>query len=538
MTALEQAILARNARLIIVEDDRGHAAAIQRALADAGWTRVDTVVGLAAFRQRAAEQPPDLVLADLILADGEGLQLLASPAEEQPYPIVIMTSHGDERRAVEALKAGAFDYIVKTPAAFIEMPNTLARIQREWALVQERQRAVSERVSLQRQLAQAQKMESIGRLAGGIAHDFNNILGSILGYTELALALSEPDKNRKLFGYLSNVQRAGERARDLVANMLAVTRLKTGDVQAIDVGYVVREVTEFLRPIVPSTIRIDLRPNAGLPTVAVDSTRLHQALTNLCVNARDAVNEHGTIEVTLDWWSESSAVCTSCGVPVTGRWLALSVRDNGAGIPPGVMEKMFDPFFTTKSAGHGTGLGLSMVHAVAHEAGGHVLVNTAPGQGTTVKLLFPSSTTTELVPVEPAVTVVKGSGQRILVVDDEVTLAELLGETLSAYGYEPKVFSDSSAALKYFNQDPSRVDALITDYTMPLLTGGDLAREILNIRPGLPIIMCTGYTDKMDVASASQLGVARYLQKPVRVAQLLKTLNELVPTPCMNWVNG
>jgi len=169
-----------------------------------------------------------------------------------------------------------------------------------------------------------------------------------------------------------------------------------------------------------------------------------------------------------------------------------------------------------------------------------VLVNTARGQGTTVKLLFPSSTTTDIesAPVDSAVTVVKGSGQRVLVVDDEVTLAELLGETLSAYGYVPKVFSDSSAALKYFNQNPARVDVLITDYTMPLLTGGDLAREILSIRPGLPIIMCTGYTDKMDAASASHLGVAHYLQKPVRVAQLLKTRNELVPTPCMSWVNG
>ena len=539
MTHFEPTAISGGARLLIVEDDPGHAQAVRRALTAAGWAQVETVASLSAFRQRVSEQAPNLVLADLILPDGESIEILSVPAEAQPFPIVIMTSHGDEAKAVAALKAGAFDYIVKTPAAFVEMPNTLARIQREWALVQDRKAAAAERESLQQQLAQAQKMESIGRLAGGIAHDFNNMLGSILGYTELALSRCVPDRDSTVIGYLSNVQRAGERARDLVASMLAATRLNARDVQPLNIDYIVGEVTQFLRPILPASVRINFHANPRLPVVRLDANRLHQALTNLCVNARDAVKEHGTIELALDWLAETPAVCASCGANITGKWLALSVRDNGSGIEPNVVGKMFDPFYTTKGPGHGTGLGLSIVNTVTHEAGGHVLVKTARNQGTTITLLFPPSSEPNAEHTSKTTDVIasKGHGQRVLVVDDEASLAALLGETLAVSGYDPTVFTDSTAALKYFNQDPTRVDVLITDYTMPALTGGELARAILNVRPGLPIIMCTGYTDKMDPKSATHVGIAHYLHKPVPIAVLLQTLQGLVQTPSMAWLN-
>ncbi len=530
MNQVAQNLATNDARLLVLEDDAGHAEAIRRAFSTAGWTNVEIVSSLAAFRERQLVQVPDLALADLFVTDGAAIDLLHTPINAQPYPVVIMTSHGNEQKAVEVLKAGAFDYVVKSAEAFAQMPRTLARIQREWTLMQEHKQSVVERESLRQQLTQAQKMEAIGQLAGGIAHDFNNILASILGYTGLALARHAPDKESKLFEYLSQVRIAGERARDLVASMLAVTRLSRGDARALSASTIVSEVTQLLRPIVPASIGLASHVAPDLPRIWIDPIRLHQVLMNLCLNARDAVDVHGQIEVTIDLSDGAARLCTACGAPLTGSWVTVAVRDNGCGMPPEVVAKIFDPFYTTKSVGHGTGLGLSMVHGFVHEASGHIQVTSAPGQGTTMQLFFPplADHVAEQTHENRTQTLPRGQGESILVVDDDVVLSQLVGETLTTYGYAPTVYSDSIAALQHFSADPMRFRALITDYTMPGLTGGELTSEVLALCPGLPIIICTGYTDKLSTQSAAQLGATRFLAKPLPMEQLLHALAEVL----------
>ena len=521
----------RNVRLLILEDDPAHAEALRRAFVDADWTAVEIVTTLAEFRARCAARDPDFALADLVLPDGQATELLHAPAEQQAYPIVIMTSHGDERTVVAVLKAGAFDYVVKSSESFAEMPHTIERVQREWALIQERKHAAAEREQLQRQLAQAQKMETIGRLTGGIAHDFNNILASILGFTDLALTRHVPDSQSKLHEYLAHVKRAAERARDLVASMLAVTRVNKSEASTVDVADTVREVTQLLRPIIPSSIQLNSHVAPTTIKLWLDATRLHQALMNLCLNARDAVDEHGVIDIAIEVNDSLTGECASCHASVQGHWLALSVSDNGSGMPAEVMEKMFDAFYTTKAMGRGTGLGLATVHNIAHEAGGHILVKSEPGKGTTITLLLPpgGESLGERAGENVAHTLPTGRGQRVMIVDDDAAVAQLVNETLLAYGYNPTVFTDSKAAWEYFAADPHRVDAVITDYTMPGLTGGDLANAMLARRPGLPILICTGYTDKLNADSRRQLGIAHYLEKPVAIDRLLHSLAEVLP---------
>jgi len=531
MNALQQNQSGHLARLLILEDDAGHAEALRRAFTAAHWTTVEIVISLAAFRLSYAAHIPDLVLADLYVPDGDAFELLHAPAEAQAHPTVIMTSHGDERKVVEVLKAGAFDYVVKSPETFVDMPNTLARIEREWALIQQRKQADAQRDALQQQLAQAQKLEAIGRLTGGLAHDFNNILASILGYTELSLEFCAPGSNNKLSEYLTQVKNAAERARTLVASMLALTRPRQTEASAVVVADTAREVIQLLRPIVPSSIQLELHTDTDLPQVRIDAARLHQVLMNLCINARDSIDEHGRIDVKLELLDLPAGACTSCGAPLSGRWFAVAVRDNGSGMTPAVLQKIFDPFYTTKAVGHGTGLGLSMVHSLLHEVNAHVLATSVPGQGSTIQLLFPPLDAIDVAQPAPHVAraLRKGASQRILIVDDDADLAQLLADTLTSYGYAPQQFTDSKAALRCFTADPTHFDAVITDYTMPAMTGGELARELLAQRPGLPIMICTGYSNNFDATMAKQLGIARYLEKPVPLELLLKSLADILP---------
>ncbi len=524
-----------DAKLLVLEDDPAHAEAIRRVFADAGWVSVEVVGTLSAFRQRQEVSCPDLVLADMILPDGEVLEILSSPAESQPFPIVVMTSHGDEQKAVRVLKAGAFDYVVKSAESFEQMPYTLARIQREWVLVQEKKQSAIERDQLQRQLAQAQKMEAIGQLTGGIAHDFNNILGSILGYTDLAMRVSSNNPDIKLTEYLTQVRIAGERARDLVANMLTFTRLgKSGNVVAeTDVGVTCQEVIQLLRPVISSSIQIDLAIAPFMPKVSCNMTRLHQALMNLCINARDVVSEHGHIQVGVSLLDSPPGFCASCGVPLQGSWLSLAVRDNGSGMSPEIEAKIFDPFYTTKEIGHGTGLGLSMVHGFVHDTGGHIKLESVPGKGTTIHLLLPPLLGKSISSTDAATeqALLSGKGQTILVVDDDPLLAQLFTELLTTFGYQVQVYTDSSAAMEYFTAHADEIAVVLTDYTMPLLTGTELEAKIHALRPAMPIILCTGYSDKLSAKNAEALGVYRILQKPIAIQLLLQAVAEALATP-------
>ncbi len=255
--------------------------------------------------------------------------------------------------------------------------------------ITEREQGERERAQLGAQLRQAQKMEAIGQLTGGISHDFNNILANILGYAGLALDYCVEDKSSQLAEYLRHVQRAGERARDLIAQMLTFSRMGTTESRPLILSTRVQEAIKLLRSTLPTSIELDVRCEDELPPVLLDPIELDQLVMNLCINARDAMSGKGRIQVRLERWSGDGRPCDSCQVPIEGEWISLGVIDSGPGIAGPIKARMFDPFFTTKEVGQGTGMGLSVVHGIVHRNGGHIVVDSPEGGGLGIRLAFP-----------------------------------------------------------------------------------------------------------------------------------------------------
>ncbi len=401
--------------------------------------------------------------------------------------------------------------------------------------ITERRQAEAEQDRLQRKLQQAQKMEALGQLTGGIAHDFNNILGIMLGYTELAVNRCVQDDRGELAGYLDHVVDAGFRAKNLVAQMLASTRGEIRSNSPLYLEPLVGEGIKMIRAILPTSIEISTEIEEDLPSVAVAPVQVHQLLINLCINARDAMEGKGAINIRLSWVREAGAECAICHGPVKGDWIGLSVEDTGDGISATVLSSMFDPFFTTKEVGKGTGLGLSVVSGIMRSHEGHVLVETEQGKGTAVRLLFPPAAK-EIEKTQTAdgstADLPSGQGERILVVDDEPGLGEIIGEQLQSHGYRAAVLTSSQEALELFERNPDEFALVITDQTMPGITGVELVNALRQVRPDMPAILNTGFSDHVDAAGAAKMGI-RYLEKPVNAESLILTVGELLqPTEC------
>ena len=397
--------------------------------------------------------------------------------------------------------------------------------------VSERKAGEAERAQLQQQLQHAQKLEAIGQLTGGIAHDFNNILGAILGFTGLTLDRFRPQLPDKAVDYLNEVQKAGERARDLIQKMLAFARGSGGEILVLDPRPLVREVIKMLASTLPSSLELGEQVAATVPAIRIDPVQLHQILTNLVINARDATNGEGHIEVGLRTTRLEGEICDVCHQPIRGEFVELYVKDDGSGIPPGVLPKIFDPFFTTKEVGRGSGMGLAMVMGILREHDAHILVETRDGHGSTFRLFFHPANghaPDAAVPVTETATPETG-GKHVLVVDDEVSLGALLGEILDANGYRATVYANPRGALEAYRANPGEYDAVITDQTMPGMTGVELVRELLALRPELPVLMVSGYSDKVDAETAEKHGIRRFFYKPVESATLLAALREALP---------
>lgn len=396
--------------------------------------------------------------------------------------------------------------------------------------ITEQVRAEHERDRLRGQLMQAQKMEALGQLTGGIAHDFNNILGSVLGFTTLALAREVPDPHSKLAQYLNEVQLGAERARDLVAKMLKFSRVESAEplLEPLQPRAALEEVMKLLGAVLPASMEVVYDYDDKLPALAIDSVAFHQLVMNLAINARDAMDGQGRLVLSLHRTEVGTSVCASCQREFEGDFVALRIADNGPGIAPENYTEIFRPFFTTKDVGKGTGLGLAMVHGIVHEAHGHILVEPAPEQGTIFQLLFPAfdgfarSPAVEASALESA----GGSGARIAVVDDEPALTRLWQELLEGSGYRVTSFNDSASALAAFNSAPEAFDAVVVDMTMPRLSGDSLAQQILMRRPDLPVFVCSGYSDRLDTLMAQSLGIRGVFTKPLDFAEILRVLGQ------------
>jgi signal transduction histidine kinase/CheY-like chemotaxis protein len=382
--------------------------------------------------------------------------------------------------------------------------------------VSARVKAEAEREALAAQLRQAEKMEAVGRLAGGIAHDFNNILGAILGYGELAQARVAQDPQLKR--YVDTIVNAGNRAKSLVSQILAYSRAEPGVKTPVSVAPIATEVCDLVRG---STSAIDVRFHgpAGDATVLGDPTRLHQLLMNLASNAVQAMGEGGALDVAVETRTLVAPAKTRLTEVAPGEWVVIRVTDTGEGIPPEVIDRIFEPFFTTKPAGRGTGLGLALVHSIVRESGGAIDVQSERGRGTTFTVWLPRIEAGEA-KVAPVDAHPGGRGQVILAVDDEPEVLAALEEMLATLGYEPAGYTDSRAALEAFRAAPERYEAVVSDEVMPQYTGTQLAVEFRRLKPGIPIVIASGYGGAGFETRALAAGVNLVLKKPYRMQEI------------------
>ena len=388
-----------------------------------------------------------------------------------------------------------------------------------------RMAAEAERAGLEEQLRQAQKMEAIGHLAGGIAHDFNNILTGILGYVVLASEQPEVTGNVKLKRYLEQAQASGLRARDLIQQLLTFARGRRGSRNVIALSSLVAEAHALIASAMPSTLELELTTSEA-PRVAAVTVQMEQILLNLCINARDAMNGVGKAEIGVRLLVAADLVCASCLKRIAGHFVELAVGDTGPGITPDVLKHIFEPFYSTKPVGKGSGMGLAVVHGIVHEHGGHIIVDTVVGRGTTFRILLP--------PIEVSAPMTAGADDsrpgsapatsrlrgRVLVVDDEPSVAEFMRELLASWGLEVSIAGEPQAALSILRAHSPHYDLVITDQIMPGMSGLQLAAEIGRMAVAPPVILYTGYAEAVDPAELSAARVRGLVRKPLDPGEL------------------
>ena len=515
----------------------------------------------------------DLIISDILMPRMDGFQLCRELKKDERLrliPFIFYTAtYTDPRDAAFALSLGADRFLIKPlePETFIKAimevvaqkaqtgparsteadtedeaiylkeynARLITKLEKKMldleaanrALIddiQERERAALERARLEEKLRQAQKMEAIGTLAGGIAHDFNNILAGIIGFAELGLhEVSDPLSADQHF---REILKAGQRARDLVRQILAFSRQREQDRQPIELGETVKEALKLLRATIPVSIEIVTKIEEQTPTVLADSTQVHQIVTNIVTNAWHAIgHKAGTITVQLATFPVDEDFAHSNPDLRPGRYVRLSISDNGSGIPPENLGRIFEPFFTTKAPDEGTGLGLSVVHGLIKSFDGSITVYSSPGEGTTLNLYFPALEFGATAAKPEETPEPRGHGERILFVDDEPVLTMLGARFLSRLGYSAVTQTDPRAALALFKDEA--FDAVVTDLTMPHSSGIEFARCLWEIRPNTRVLLTTGYSATLDNKRARDLGFCELLLKPYTVHGLGEALQRM-----------
>lgn len=386
---------------------------------------------------------------------------------------------------------------------------------------------VTERKNLEAQLRQAQKMEAIGTLAGGIAHDFNNILFPIFGYTEMIM--KEVPEGTRAKKNLGQVLRAANRAKDLVQQILTFSRQSDKEMKPLMVQPIIKEVLKLLRATLPATIRITQNIDKTCGAVMADPVQIHQIIMNLCTNAYHAmIEDGGTLSVTLNEMEYDSDSPSSHPDLEFGPYLKLTVSDTGHGMTNEVMERIFDPYFTTKEKNKGTGLGLSVVHGIIKGYGGHISVYSKPEQGAVFHICLPLIETKPDEEKKKSDDPIPGGREHILLVDDEEPIVQMETYMLKQFGYKVTPMTASLEALKVFRAAPENFDLIITDMTMPGMTGMELSREMMRIRPGMPIILLSGFSDLITEESAKVTGICEYAEKPVTRRNLARMIRRVL----------
>ena len=434
---------------------------------------------------------------------------------------------------LEIIKAdGTLGWILSRGEAIKDAQGNIMTLHGISADIAERKQATATNNTLRDQLLQATKMEAVGHLTAGIAHDFNNMLGAMMGYSELTQQVVRSGQVENVARYQDEILKAGQRAKELIAQMLTFSRMPSDsnndDVPIILITPILKEVVSMLRSSIPSSIDLNYQSDDANLKTRIQPVNLHQIILNLTVNARDAIGEYGRIELKLSRQHLPESVCASCQHPFAGDFIKLSVSDTGSGIEGHLLQNIFNPFFTTKEVGRGTGMGLSVVHGLVHTLGGHIQVESTMGKGTKISILLPEATepNTE-VTLHDTLENTEGmlAGKHIMVVDDELSMTAMLSEFLTIHGAITTTFNSPVAALNDLEEHPDKIDLVLTDETMPSLSGMHMAEHMLKCRPTLPIILCTGYSEHATPELAAQAGLVGFLYKPLNLNDLLHKIH-------------
>jgi len=496
----------------------------------------------------AREYSPRIVMIDINMPNMDGFTLIKQVQSELlRVQIVVFTGRKDSDAPIMALRLGVSDYLQKpldmeelalALKRAIERSSILRRLDeyKEYLeqLVEERtnelllaneqlRNEIEENKRLENQVRRSQKLDAVGVLAGGIAHDFNNILQAVIGYSELAM--DDIAKGSEAEACISMVLSAAKRASELVRHILTFSRRHETCRVPVLAKPIVKETMQLTRASLPSFITIKQNLNAADAVIMADPVQLHQVLINLCTNAGQAMEESGgTLEVVLRTVNVGEDLIEPMPDLKPGRYVLFEIKDTGCGIEADIIDRVFEPFFTTREVEMGTGLGLAVVHGIVSGAGGDICVDSSPGVGTTFYVYWPL-VEDEVIDenMEEGLSLPMGT-EKILFVDDEDTLVELGKTMLSKLGYTVVGFTEGKDALEYFSMNPDFFDIVITDQAMPELTGMQLARRILKIRPRIPVIICTGLSPKVSQEDMDKVGIADYLEKPLSIRELVSSV--------------
>ncbi|MDR7272601.1 signal transduction histidine kinase [Pelomonas saccharophila] len=518
-------------RVLAIEDSENDVRLAMRLLRRAGFApEFQRVQDLAALQAALVQGPWDAVISDFSMPGFSGLEALnAFRATGLDIPFIFVSGTIGEETAVVAMKAGANDYVMKD-----NMSRLAPVLERE--LVQAARRAAhreaeAELRRFEVQLGEAQKMESLGTLAGGIAHDFNNILGAILGNVELARG--ELEASHPALVNLSEIQKAGLRARDLVRQILTFSRRQPQQLRNVALRPIVDETYGLLRVTLPAGVELELSLCDEPLHVDGDATQLQQVLMNLSTNAWHALHgEVGKIVIGLEPTHLDAATARALSGLVAGPYVHLWVSDTGRGMDAATRERIFEPFFTTKPTGQGTGLGLSVVHGIVVAHQGSIAIDSAPGRGSTFHLYLPAvNPPMSVTSVEGAAQVPSpGHGEHIVYLDDDETVMLVVVRLLERAGYRCSGYTTAAAALAAVAESPGSVDLFVTDFNMPGRSGLDVAHEIATIRPGLPVVISSGLiTDELREQAAAA-GVRALLEKEDTFRELSALVARLLAT--------
>jgi two-component system cell cycle sensor histidine kinase/response regulator CckA len=523
--------------ILIVDDSPSARETLIDALEDEGYELHEATGGSEAL-SLASTLKPDIILLDVMMPDLDGFEvcrrLRATPALAE-VPVLMITALDDRTSRINGIEAGADDFVGK-PVDRIELRariRTITRLNRYRKLREEHarlNREMEEREKLQAQFFQAQKMEAVGRLAGGVAHDFNNLLTIILGHTELAMM--RETMSTTLYNRMQEVHMAAKLSANLTRQLLAFSSKQTITPKVLDLNSTVESMLKLVHRLIGEDIHVEWKPGKDLSKVRMDPSQIDQILANLCVNARDAIDGPGMITVQTGSATFDEIYCAQNTEAKPGKYVMMSVKDNGCGMDDETKEKIFEPFFTTKEQGKGTGLGLATVYGVIKQNNGFIEVESAPNKGTNIRVYLPEHRTSKMaIPERLSAPPTAKNSETILLVEDEAGVLRITERILKNLGYSVLTATAADEALGLIRSHTGRLDLMLTDVIMPQMNGRELAQHVMSLRHGLKYLYMSGYTANI----ISEHGILdegiQFIHKPFSMKELAHKVREVLDAP-------